>query len=211
MKIVPAILTDGGEELCRMLELSGTFCDYVQIDVMDGEFVPSKSAGPEDLRSCSPDIGMEIHLMVKRPEEYIGRYALKGVRRIITHFESPGDPLAHIEEIRKLGLSAGLAINPETPVSMIIPLLDLIDHVLVMTVKPGFYGSPFLPDMLEKVRELSILTGDFEIGVDGGVDQSNLEILRESGANTACVGSRIFRADDPAKAYEGLVRISSRP
>ena len=130
---------------------------------MDGEFVPSRSVGPEPLKSNPAGLEMEIHLMVRRPFEYIRKYNLPGIRRIIVHYESSGEPVKHIDEIHASGLSAGLAINPGTPVESVIHLLPYLESILVMTVNPGFYGSPFLPEMLSKVRELNGLRGDFQI------------------------------------------------
>jgi len=208
MKIIPAILTDNNEEFRRMLYLSSMFCDYVQVDVMDGEFVPSHSVGAGVLDSCPAGLEMEIHLMVQHPGKFIDRYNRPGVRRIIVHYESIGDSKIYLEKIRDLGLSPGLAVNPETPVDLITDLFPYLDLVMVMTVNPGFYGSTFLPDMLGKVKKLVDLRGDFEISVDGGIKLSNLEKVKLSGVDAACVGSAIFQSEDPGATYENFVKLA---
>ena len=200
MKIVPAILTDNPQDLKRMLAQAETFTDFVQIDFMDGDFVPSKSVSPEDLAEIEIRIGWEAHLMVKDPIHYLSSLNKEGLKRVIFHSEADPHPESIVSALRDLGLSVGLAINPETALSQFEGLVPHIDSVLFLSVHPGFYGSPFVEEVLEKVREFRHQFPSTVIGIDGGVALDNIQRLKSLNMDYACVGSRIFRHDDPGKS-----------
>lgn len=206
MRIVPAILTDNPQDLKRMLGQAEAFTDFVQIDFMDGDFVPSKSVTPEDLAEIEIRIGWEAHLMVKDPIDYLSSLNKKGLKRVLFHWEADPHPESIVLALRDLGLAVGLAINPETALSQFEDLVPHIDSVLFLSVHPGFYGSPFVEEVLEKVREFRSRFPSTVIGIDGGVALDNIQRLKSLKMDYACVGSRIFRHDDPSKSYEEFVK-----
>jgi len=206
MKIVPALLTDKVQNLELMLSQAETFIDFVQIDFMDGSFVPSKSIAADDLAGIRIHIGWEAHLMVQDPVYYLSSFDKHGLKRAIFHWEASPHPESIISDIRNLGLEVGLAVNPETSFSDFERVVDQIDAVLFLTVHPGFYGSPFIPEVLEKIEDFRSHFPSKLIGVDGGISLENIQKVRLSGADYACVGSRIFRHEDPRQSYEEFVR-----
>ena len=204
MHIVPAILTDKKEDLSKMIHQAEKFCKISQIDIMDGKFVPTRSILSLDLGEVKILMKLEIHLMVERPVALLAAFKEAGAGRIIFHFESKDDPWAVIKEIRALNLEVGIAINPETNVREIEDYLMSVDQVLVMTVKPGYYGSPFLPEMVGKVAELKKRKGNFLISVDGGININNIIDIKDAGVDLACVGSGIFKGN-PEENYKKLI------
>jgi len=203
-RVVPAILTDDPSTLEKMVHQAESFTDYVQIDIMDGHFVPSRSVTWEDIASLSINIKWEAHLMVTRPEEYLEGFKQAGAGKIIFHHEATTSPQQVISQIRNLGLDVGLAINPETPVSAIAPYIKQVDGVLLLTVTPGFYGSKFIPEVMDKVAELRNIQPGIEIGVDGGIKESNIQEIARAGVDYICVGSAVFLQPDPAASYRLL-------
>jgi len=204
IRVVPAILTEDPQALERMLRQVSGFTDYVQIDIMDGEFVPSRSITWEHIASLPVRLKWEAHLMVVHPEEYLKGFKQAGASKIIFHHEAAVSPQPVISRIRKLGLKVGLAINPETPVAAITPCIGKIDSVLLLTVTPGFYGSKFIPEAMDKVAELRHIRSDIEIGVDGGIKESNIQEVASAGVDYICVGSAVFLQPDPAASYRRL-------
>ncbi len=205
MKIVPAILTDNLQDLKLMLAQSETFTDFVQIDFMDGSFVPSKSIAPEDLAEIKMNIDWEAHLMVKDPAHYLPSLNRSRLKRVLVHWEADPRPESFLSAIRDLGFHVGLAVNPETTLSQFEKLVDQIDSVLFLSVHPGFYGSPFIAEVLEKIGEFRSRFPSKVIGIDGGISLDNIQRVKSSGVDYACVGSRIFRHDDPRKSYDEFV------
>ena len=206
MKIIPALLTDNPQDFKLMLAQAETFTDFVQIDFMDGSFVPSKSIGPEDLAEIKMGIGWEAHLMVKDPIHSLSSLNRAGLKRAIFHWEADPRPESIVSAIRDLGLAVGLAINPETSLSQFERIVPQIDSVLFLSVHPGFYGSPFIGEVLEKIREFRSHFPSTLIGIDGGISLDNIQRVKSSGVDYACVGSRIFRHDNPRKRYEEFVK-----
>lgn len=200
--IVPAILTNNIEEFKRMLKLSSTFCDYAQIDIMDGKFVPSYSISLKDLKDITERvIAIEGHLMVEDPLPWIGAFKNLGARRVIFHFEIKKDHLEVIRTIKQEGLEAGLAVNSGTSLDEFKFLLPHLDSILFMSVEPGFYGSKFIPEVLDKIKQFRLTYPDVYIGIDGGVSENNIVKVKESGVNYICVGSAIFKSNSPYHAY----------
>jgi len=203
-RVVPAILTDDPSTLEKMVHQAESFTDYVQIDIMDGHFVPSRSVTWEDIAGLPINIKWEAHLMVTRPEEYLEGFKQASAGKIIFHHEATTSPQQVISQIRNLGLEIGLAINPETPVSAIAPYIKQVDGVLLLTVTPGFYGSKFIPEVMDKVAELRNIQPGIEIGVDGGIKESNIQEIARAGVDYICVGSAVFLQPDPAASYRLL-------
>lgn len=203
-QVVPAILTNDPAALETMIRQAKSFTNYVQLDIMDGQFVPSRSITWKHLANLPIKLGWEAHLMVLRPEEYLPRFHQAGARKVIFHYEATSSPREVIARARKLGLGVGLAINPETTVSTIIPLADEVDSVLLMTVNPGFYGSKFLPEVMDKVAELRKARPDMEIGADGGAKESNITQIARAGVDIIYVGSAIFLQPQPGESFRRL-------
>ncbi|MCX6000361.1 MAG: ribulose-phosphate 3-epimerase [Chloroflexi bacterium] len=203
-RVVPAILTDDPGKLQTLVRQTETFTDYVQFDFMDGRFVPSTSITCEHLAALNTTLTWEAHLMVLNPETYLERCRRAGAHKVIFHFESTQAPRNVISEAKRLGLGVGLAANPETPVTAILPLLAEVDSVLLLTVHPGFYGARFLPEVLDKVAELRAIPPATEIGVDGGVKEENAGRIAGLGVDVLYVGSAISLQPDPAASFRRL-------
>ena len=151
--------------------------------------------------------------MVLRPEDYLEDFCRAGAQKIIFHHEATASPQKVISSARNLGLRVGLAINPETPVSAILPLANEVDSVLFLSVHPGFYGSKFIPEALDNLAEFHSIKPDVEIGIDGGVKESNITQIAQSGADVIYVGSAIFLQPQPDESFrhlQALVRESTR-
>lgn len=206
--VVPAILTDDPKSLEAMVRKAETFTGYVQFDIMDGQFVPSHSISCQQLAAVPKKLHWEAHLMTVRPEEHLDCLRKAGAQKVVFHFEAAPSPEAVIAQARRLGLGAGLAINPETPVSAFLPLAGAVDSVLFLTVHPGFYGSRFLPEVLDKVAELRRAMPNMEIGVDGGMKESNVAQIARLGVDSIYVGSAIFLQTDPAACFRHLTELA---
>jgi len=203
-RVVPAILTDDPEALETMVRQAEGFTNYVQFDIMDGEFVPSQSITSEHLADLSTKLSWEVHLMVQRPEDYLESFQKAGAQKIIFHYEATSSPEEVIFQARNLGLEVGLAVNPETLLSFIYPLNSKVDSILFLTVNPGFYGSPFIPEALDKAIELRRTQPNLEIGVDGGMKEGNIAQIARLGIDTIYVGSAIFLQLDPGESFRHL-------
>lgn len=204
--IVPALLTQDIAELSRMITACSEFTDFVQIDVMDGVLVPSTSVAPHDIFTLHPLIAHEAHVMAVDPLEWITPFAAIGCERFIFHQECPLDPAAVIDAIEASGMKAGIALNPDTPVESIIPVIDRVDAVLFMSVHPGFYGAAFIPAVLDKVASLRSRYPKKIFGIDGGIKLEHVPAVTKSGINYICVGSAIMKASQPQKAYTDFLK-----
>jgi ribulose-phosphate 3-epimerase len=211
IKIIPAILTDDPSALEKMLRLSESFTDYVQIDIMDGRFVPSSSIGWKDITRVGTKLKWEVHFMVQEPQNQLESYKKAGAHRAIFHFESSPRPEEVIDAGRRLGLEMGLAINPETPIQKTIPLAGKLDSLLFMSVHPGFYGAKYLPEVLDKVRAMRQAAPDLEMAIDGGIKENNILDVAKTGVNGICVGSAVFLQPDPAASFRKLQAMVNQP
>ncbi|MBQ6555210.1 MAG: ribulose-phosphate 3-epimerase [Firmicutes bacterium] len=201
-KLSPSLLscdfTRLGEEV-KLLEKNNV--PYIHIDVMDGLFVPNISIGIPVVECLDKitDCVLDTHLMIVEPERYIEQFAAAGSDIINFHFEACKDCGAAIDKIHSLGKKAGLTIKPKTSWKEIIPFLDKIDLVLVMSVEPGFGGQGFIEETLENVKGLAGYKKehnlDFELEIDGGVKTDNLQKVIDAGAEVIVAGSAIFKGD----------------
>ncbi len=207
IKIAPSILsadfTRLAEQLCAAEE---AHVDRVQIDVMDGRFVPNITFGTAAvgcLRSLTR-LTLEAHLMVEPPEDFIEKFALAGADTIIVHQEATPHLHRAIQHIHALGKRAGVALNPSTPAMTIREVLDSLDLVLVMTVNPGFGGQEFIPGTLNKIRELrheiQARGLECELEVDGGINRETAPLAVEAGADVLVAGSSVFGSKDGVDA-----------
>ncbi len=209
-QVVPAILTGDPQALESMIRQSESFTSWVQFDIMDGKFVPSRSITARQLASIPMRLGWEAHLMVKNPEKYLTGFKRAGAQKVVFHHEATGSPLKVISLARALGLEVGLAINPDTPLSAILPLVDKVDSILFLSVYPGFYGKEFIPGVLDKIREFGSLCPDTESGIDGGIKEDNITTVAQTGVDFIYVGSAIFRQQDPGGSYRCLSALAKR-
>lgn len=187
-------------------------CEYIHFDVMDGMFVKNISYGLPVLKSVS---GMtksilDVHLMINDPIRYVKDFALNGADIITFHIEAEPDVLETIDIIHSCGKKAGLSVKPGTPAKELAPYLDKADMFLVMTVEPGFGGQGFISEMLDKIRELKAMMTEkgleIPIEVDGGINESTAELVKNAGASVLVAGSYLFNAPDMRAAVKSLIR-----
>jgi len=201
-EIIPAIIAKDQNELDEKLSKVVKFFNLVQLDIMDNKFVPNKSLF-FDFSLPSTKCLFEAHLMVQDPEEWIEKNGNK-VDTILVHFESKYNPKSIINLVKKRGKKFGFVLNPETSVDKISSFIDELDQVLIMTVNPGFYGSPFLPEMIEKIRKIREMKTNIDIEVDGGITEKTIGLVDEAGANMFVSGSYIVKSENILKAISNL-------
>ncbi|MEF8847561.1 MAG: ribulose-phosphate 3-epimerase [Candidatus Thermoplasmatota archaeon] len=200
--IIPAIIAKNQNELVDKINKVKDYVDIIQLDVMDGNFVPNNSIN-FDFNLPETKCKFEGHLMIEKTKLWIEQnYQL--VDTVLAHYESMIKPSEVIELTRSKGKKIGFVLNPETPVEKIRDFIDEIDQVLIMTVKPGFYGSQFIRETLEKVSKLREIKPDLEIEVDGGISGKTIELADEAGANRFVSGSYILKSDDVKKSIDTL-------
>ena len=204
VQVVPAILTDDPEVLETMVRQTRSFTSYVQVDIMDGQFVPSWSINSEHIARLSMKLNWEVHLMVLNPETYLEDFQQAGAQKIVFHYEATSSPREVISLVRNLSLKVGLAVNPETPVAAITPLASEVDSVLFLSVIPGYYGSKFIPEVLEKIVAFHKVYPDIEAGIDGGIKETNIAEVARSGVDVIFVGSAIFLQPEPSESFRRL-------
>ena len=192
--VVPAVIAKNQEELEGILEKISGITDLIQLDIMDGYFVPNHSLD-FDFRLPRGKYTYEAHLMVRDPDKWIESFGER-MDTIIAHFESPVTTLATIRRIKNIGKLAALALNPGTEIEQIADYLDDLDQVLIMTVNPGFYGSPFLPEVLTKITKLRQIKPELDIEVDGGIKPDTIAMVNQAGANLFVSGSYLVKSDN---------------
>lgn len=210
-KIAPSILAaDYANFASELKRIEETSAEYVHIDIMDGQFVPNITFGADVVASMRKHskLVFDCHLMVVNPERFVDAFAQAGADIMTIHAESTLHIHGALQKIKKAGMKAGVVINPGTPVSAIEPVLSLVDQVLIMTVNPGFGGQAFIPEMLEKVQKVAKIRDekgyDFDIEVDGGVDNKTIKACYQAGANVFVAGSYLFKASDLTTQVETL-------
>lgn len=206
LKICPSILSaDFGELNAEVAKV--TNADWLHVDVMDGQFVPAITIGAGVMKHIKTGLPLDVHLMVDNPERQFKPFAEAGASYLTFHLEACGNPRKILAAIRELGVKAGLAVNPATPIEKALPFLGELDLLIVMTVVPGKGGQSFMEDMLEKVRIARKRAPQLDIMVDGGITTDNIGLAAAAGANAFVAGSFVFKhgpGESPAQRVETL-------
>jgi ribulose-phosphate 3-epimerase len=199
------------EDECQMLNRSEA--DWFHLDVMDGRFVPNISFGIpviEHIRKATQKT-CDVHLMIEEPEKYAEAFKKAGANILTVHYEACVHLHRNIEQIKGLGMQAGVALNPHTPVSVLKDILHDIDLVCMMSVNPGFGGQSFIPHTLEKIKALRRMTDErnpaVKIEIDGGVTLENARSIIEAGAHVLVAGNTVFKSKDPVDTIHRLKHI----
>lgn len=213
IRVAPSILSADfailGKEVADIISCGA---EWVHYDVMDANFVPNLSFGPQILKSLRKvsDAFIDVHLMIADPLEFAPRFCESGASLVSFHVEAMSEERTHeaLRLIRRSGVKTGLAVKPATPASALLPFMDEIDLALVMTVEPGFGGQSFMPDMLPKISEVRALVEEKNplclVEVDGGINAQTAALCRAAGADTLVAGSFVFSAADRAEAISSL-------
>ena len=210
IKISPSILSADFAYLARDIQAIST-ADYVHVDVMDGLFVPNISIGIPVVKCIRPvtDLPLDVHLMIQEPVRYVERFCDAGADIVTCHVEADTQEniLAAIDKIHAKGKKAGVVVKPRTPASAVLPFIDRVEMILVMTVEPGFGGQKFMADMMPKVQTIrgyiDAMNPTCELEVDGGVDANTCHQCIHAGANVLVAGSAVYKAEDiPARIKE---------
>lgn len=202
IKLAPSILSADFANLARDVKIAvDAGAEYVHVDVMDGHFVPNITIGAPVVKSLrkATDATLDVHLMISDPDKYLDDFIAAGSDIITVHYESNGDTAGQLKKIHAAGVRASVVIKPKTPVSDILPLLPLCDMVLIMTVEPGFGGQGFIPECMDKIRQLrkAISEGGYtcELEIDGGAKLTNTADIVAAGADVIVAGSAVFGGD----------------
>lgn len=211
MKLAPSILSADFANLERDIHLVEKLgADYIHVDVMDGQFVPNITLGPNVVSAIRPvtKLPLDVHLMIVQPENYIEAFAKAGADIITVHEESTPHIHRAIQMIKAFGVKSGVVINPGTPLSAIEYVLELVDQVLIMTVNPGFGGQSFIESSLDKISQLKEWKETkgytYDIEVDGGIDPTTAKRCKEAGANVFVAGSYIYNSESPKERIDAL-------
>ncbi len=216
VRIAPSILSADFARLAdavASIERGGA--DFVHVDVMDGHFVPNITIGPPVVAALKrvTKLPLDVHLMISEPDRYLEAFVDAGASMLTVHVEVLPHLHRTLTHIRSLGARAGAAINPSTPVMMVRDVISEMDHLLVMSVNPGFGGQTFIPHSLAKIAEaremIAAARGTTVIEVDGGVDRENAAAIVQAGASILVAGASVFGMPDAAEATRGLRRAAS--
>ena len=205
IKIAPSVLAADYANLETELKKCSD-AQYIHLDVMDGHFVPNISIGAPVIKAIRAvtKVPFDVHLMISHPLKYVEDFADAGADIICFHIESESDTQETIDKIIASGCKAAVALKPKTPASTVIPYIDKLSMVLVMTVEPGFGGQSFMADMMPKIEEIRKAAPDIDIEVDGGINAETIKTAAAAGANVFVAGSAVFKSKNPKKTIETL-------
>ena len=208
--IAPSLLAADFARLAEACDRVADDADWLHVDVMDNHFVPNLSIGPPVVKSlkAATSLPLDCHLMITDPKQWAVGYAELGAYNVTFHAEATSDPVGLARDLRAAGSKAGLAIDRDTEIEPYLDLLGEFDTLLVMTIKAGFGGQSFIPELLDKVRTArrAVRSGHLElrIEVDGGISDDTIEAAAAAGADAFVAGTAVYGADDPAKAIRRL-------
>lgn len=210
MKVAPSILACDFSRLREEIEtVDRCGIDLLHLDIMDGVFVPNITFGPVLVKAIKKisDTPLDAHLMITKPERYIDEFAKAGADFIVFHIEATDQPALCLQKSKDCGVKVGIAVNPKTELKEIIPYIDSIDLLLIMSVEPGFSGQKFIPQTLKKIKRASDLLRENShciLAVDGGVNTDNAQIIAQNGADLLVAASAIFESTDYCTTIDSL-------
>lgn len=213
MTIFPSLISADLLNLQQQITLLDPYCDGYHLDLMDGHFVPNITWGPQFINAIANSTSKHcwVHAMATQPEIWIDRFELNMHAMVDFHIETCIDHKALLTYIRKKNWQAGIAIKPTTGIDAVIPLLNDLDYVVIMSVEPGFSGQQFIPTSVEKIKALTRYRSDnnlsFKLAIDGGINTNNIRDVYKAGIDYCAVASALFSKEDPIEALHNLKKI----
>ncbi|PIN74580.1 hypothetical protein COV18_06835 [Candidatus Woesearchaeota archaeon CG10_big_fil_rev_8_21_14_0_10_37_12] len=208
MEIIPGILVHSLEELKQTLKKL-SWAKKIHIDIMDGKFVPNQTIQLAELKKINPKQNMQIHLMAHKPETYVKGFAKLGVKEFIYHAETSKQNKILIEKIKKTGMKAGIAFNPETTINKFKNAIKEAELALIMTIHPGFSGQKLIKKPLAKIKQIKTINQNISVGIDGGFNLTNCNLVKTSETDFAIATSAITKQKKSKEAYTKLRKKSN--
>ena len=207
IKIAPSLLSADFADLKNEI-IDIETADFVHLDVMDGQFVPNISFGIPVIKALRKHSKLifDVHLMIKNPLKYIEAFYKAGADMITFHVEADDDVLETINKIKECGIKCGIVLSPDTEAEAVLPYLDKVDMILLMSVYPGFGGQKYIPSVTEKIKKVKEYIGNrnIDLQIDGGITEENVKTAIDAGANVIVAGTSVFGKEDRKKAIEEL-------